>query len=151
GILVEEIEQNKIQQADYARSSKAPAPAKMQQNNPEKRHAHSRRKFRGAIKHRRGQAALLRREPVADGLRIARERRRFADPQQESRTKKPGKSRRYRGCKRSHAPEKRADTPDQLHAKAIQNQSGGKLQRCVRPVIRARKIAEGNGGNSKRV
>src|SRR5207247_7074277 len=85
GIVIEQVEQSKVGEADESGGGKIQAPTRIEKQNTKQRNSDRRRTFRRGIEHGSGKAALVFGKPVADGFGIARKGRSFADSEQEAR------------------------------------------------------------------
>ena len=133
----------------------APVKAKLQrhpapdENDPDEGDADGRGKLGRRVEERRGQAALARGKPCADGLGVRGERGRFAHPEQEPRAKKAAQVGRNGSGKGGHAPQKRSDAPHAANTELIQHHADGQLAQGVGPVIGAGKITKDDIGDAK--
>src|SRR5579863_6292204 len=78
-VAIDAPEEKKISQADGPCKSEAPAPTRMDKNDPDDGNADGRGKFGCGIVEGGREAALPLWEPEADGFRIRRKGRRLAD------------------------------------------------------------------------
>src|ERR1700722_3759108 len=137
-VSVERVKQNKIENADEARRSETPSPAKMEQKDAEERHSDGGRKFCHRVEDSRRETSFLFRKPVSDSFGICRESGGLADSQEKPRCQKAAETGGHCGCKGGHGPENRADAAYPTNAELVQQQPGRQLKRCVGPVVGAR-------------
>ena len=138
GISIERVEQNKEEDADESGGGETPSPAEMNEEDAEDRNANSGGKFGHRIENGRGKAALLFREPVADGFGVCGEGGRLADSQKQAGGEEAADAGGDGSAKGSDGPENRAPAADALYSEAIEQQTRRNLERRIRPIVGAR-------------
>jgi hypothetical protein len=108
-IAIEGIEDQEEDEAEHAGRPEHPTPAEAQHQIAGEQYADPARELGGGVEQRGRQTALVAREPIADGLRVGWERRRFGDPEKRARGEDRREVGRERRQRRGQAPQERAD------------------------------------------
>src|SRR5579871_1147948 len=148
-ISIERQKQREINNADDSGDRKICTPAEMHEHHTEHRNSDGGRKLRHRIERRRGETAFVFWKPVAGGFGRSRKSWSLANSEQDARAEKTFHSERKCGSERRRSPNDCADNSDAPHAETIEQQTGRKLQRRIRPVVSAGEKSKKHGGHSK--
>ena len=148
-IAIDAPEEEEVGEADGASEGKAPAPSGMDENDADDGDPDGRGEFGSGVVERGGEAALALGKPEADGLGVGGKGRRFANPEQEPRTKECAEIGRGSRGKGGGAPDQRADAPYATNTELIEHDADGQLAKGVGPVVGTGKIAEDNIGDAE--
>ena len=131
GIAIEQCERDKINEADDSRRRETPAPAVMQQQKADQRHADRGAELGGGVEECGGEAAFAARKPVADGFRAAGKRGSFTDAEQQARGEETSDSECAGGTEAGGAPEESADAADLAHTESVEQETGRDLHERI--------------------
>ncbi len=149
GVAVDAPEEEEVGEADEAGGGEAPAPADLEQKDADEGHADGGGELGGGVEDGRGEAALLRGEPVADGLGVGGEGWGLADAEEKARGEEASEAGGDGGAEGGDAPEEGADAADATDAEAVQHHADGELAEGVGPVVGAGEVAEGDVGEAE--
>lgn len=116
GVAIDEPEGEEEQEAEPAGKAEGGAPAPMDGDNAQQRHADGGGEFGGGVEAGGGQAALPQREPIADGFGVGGKGRRLADAEQQPRGQKAVHPGRIGREERGQAPNEGGAAAHQLHS-----------------------------------
>ena len=148
-VAIDEPVGEKVSEAEDCRDAKAPAPAECDDRDRHQRHANDVGEFRRRVEDRSCRGALAAREPVAGGLGIGREGRRFRDAEQNPRSEDEAEAAGESDNSRSDAPQECANTAHRHYAKPVEHDSDRDLQDGVGPEEGAEKQTQITRGQAE--
>src|ERR1700691_138578 len=142
GVAIDQVEHQKVSEADEAGGGKTPTPTKIQEQQADQRNSDGGGKFRRRVGGGCCQASFLAGKPVAQGFGVRGKRGRFAHGQKKSRCKDPAEARGDGAGEGGEAPQERADSSHPAHSIPVQQDSSRHLHYGIRPTKGAGEIAK---------